>query len=81
MRTLNLYKGSVDSDEENEETVLAFEQAVLAALPQEDPSHVTGATFLVNLDGVFAAVFNQTFEPLVQSVNDLAGSSSVDGLT
>jgi hypothetical protein len=80
VRTLNLYKGSVD--EENEETVLAFEQAILAALPEEVRSQVTGpigAAFLANLDGVFATVFSQTFEPLVQSVNDLAGSSSVDG--
>jgi hypothetical protein len=80
VRTLNLYKGSVD--EENEETVLAFEQAILAALAEEDRSQITGpidAAFLVNLDGMFATVFSQTFEPLIQSVNDLAGSSSVDG--
>ena len=82
VRTLNLYKGS-SVEEENEETMLAFEQAVLAALPEEARSQITGpfdAAFLANLDGVFAAVFSQTFEPLVQSVHALDGSSSsVDG--
>jgi len=89
VRALNLPKNDHDDvDEENRETVLAFEQAVLAALPESEPESDRGplaagpiidaAAFWVNLDGVFATVYSQTFEALVQSVSVPSDASSVE---
>lgn len=93
VRTLHLPKR--DEDEGEEETVLAFEQAVLAALSEsESADHLRGgqlvaggsdrpivdAAFWTDLDGVFATVYSQTFEALAQSVSvPPAGTSSVAG--
>lgn len=68
--------------------VLAFEQAVLSVLAEQPDwessdragppaGPVDAAAFLVDLDGVFATVYSQTFEPLVQSVSVPSGASSV----
>ena len=96
VRALHLPKRNEDELEgEEEETVLAFEQAVLAALSAESESESSDrrigqlgggggrpidAVFWADLDGVFETVYSQTFEALVQSVGvPPAGTSSVAG--
>jgi len=88
VRALNLPKNNLTVEEENREMVLAFEQAVLARLADSESESessdrgppaagpVEAAAFWVNLNGVFATVYSQTFEPLVQSVGVPSGASS-----